>query len=466
VVLLLTALGSRIAWGQPIFAEDNKPGSHAAAPGSSATSSSVEGMDYDGQRVNVDRPKPVFMLSERDKRIWGLKPFQELVDAAPAGSVLKPPPGMYAGPVTITKPLTIDGDGGKVTIDAGDRGTVMTLQASGATLRGLHLTGSGNSHDTDDSCLDVRGDRNTIEKLTVDNCLFGIDLKQSNDNIVRDNTVRSKPFSLGVRGDGIRLWYSRRNLIEGNQVLDSRDVVAWYSHNNTFRNNIGRRSRYSLHFMYANDNVVEGNQYYDNSVGVFLMYTKGGVIRNNIFSHATGAAGMGIGFKDSSGTLVEGNTIIYCAVGIGSDTSPLVAGDENKVIIRNNRIAYNGIGIRFNSELGGNEMLGNDFEGNLAHVSYGAPGSSAVARNYWHGNYWDGYQGCDRNHDGVGDTPYKLFAYADSIWMEIPAARFFQSSPAMELLDFLERLAPFSTPDLLLKDDAPRFQPALGKGEK
>ena len=42
--------------------------------------------------------------------------------------------------------------------------------------------------------------------------------------------------------------------------------------------------------------------------------------------------------------------------------------------------------------------------------------------------------------------------------MEIPQARFFKTSPALELLDFLERLAPFSSPDLMLKDEAPRFR--------
>ncbi|MGB8052546.1 MAG: nitrous oxide reductase family maturation protein NosD, partial [Azonexus sp.] len=152
-------------------------------------------------RVTIDRPKPTFMLMERDKRVHGLKPFQDLVDKAPAGSVLKPPPGHYAGPVVINKPLTIDG-GGKVIIDAGDKGTVMALNANNSVLRGLHLTGSGDSHDTDDSCLDVRGNKNLIEDLKIDNCLFGIDLKQSNDNIVRRNKVRSKDLDLGVRGDG------------------------------------------------------------------------------------------------------------------------------------------------------------------------------------------------------------------------------------------------------------------------
>jgi nitrous oxidase accessory protein len=41
--------------------------------------------------------------------------------------------------------------------------------------------------------------------------------------------------------------------------------------------------------------------------------------------------------------------------------------------------------------------------------------------------------------------------------MEVPDARFFKSSPVMELLDFLERLAPFSTPELQLRDAKPRF---------
>ena len=36
-------------------------------------------------------------------------------------------------------------------------------------------------------------------------------------------------------------------------------------------------------------------------------------------------------------------------------------------------------------------------------------------------------------------------------------ARFFRNSPVMELLDFLERLAPFSKPDLILRDEKPRF---------
>ncbi len=408
-----------------------------------------------GARADVDRPKPTFMLHERNQRVHGLKPFQDLVDNAPAGSVLKPPPGTYLGPVFINKPLTIDG-GGKVTIDAGDRGTVMMLDASNAVIRGIHLTGSGDSHDTDDSCLDVRGNHNTIENLAMDNCLFGLDLKQSNNNIIRGNSIHSKDRELGVRGDGLRLWYSNDNLIENNQIIDSRDMVAWYSNKNTFRGNLGKRSRYSIHFMFANDNVVEDNQFYDNAVGVYFMYTEGGVVKNNIISHATGATGMGIGFKESSGTIIENNEIIYCGVGIGSDLSPFQP--DSTIEIRGNRFAYNGVGILFNSETGGNNMVDNVFEGNLTQVAYGGHGDNNNSpKNVWTGNYWDDYQGFDRDGDGFGDKTHELYAYADQIWMELPVARFFRSSPVMELLDFLERLAPFSTPDLILRDEKPRF---------
>ena len=425
----------------------------AAAGDGEETRRQVDSAAHGGVRADVDRPKPTFMLHERDRRVHGLRPFQELIDAAPAGSTLRPSPGRYAGPVRLTKRLVIEGDG-QVVIDAGGKGTVFSLETDGAVLRGLTLAGSGDSHDTDDACLDVRGHSNIIENLTITDCLFGIDLKQSNDNLVRSNRISSKPFSLGVRGDGLRLWYSMNNRIEGNEVIDSRDMVVWYSSGNLFKDNLGRRSRYSIHFMFANDNEVVGNRFYDNAVGVYLMYTEGVHIRNNVISHATGATGMGLGFKEASDAVIEGNEIIYCAVGVHSDLSPFQP--DTKIAFRNNRIAYNGIGMLFTSELGGNVATGNVFEGNLTHVAQAGRNTNGL--NEWRGNHWDDYEGFDRDNDGVGDTPYALYAFADRIWMEIPQARFFKTSPALEMLDFLERLAPFSSPELMLRDESPRFE--------
>ncbi len=331
---------------------------------------------------------------------------------------------------------------------------MLSLETDGATLRGLHLTGSGDSYDTDDSCLDVRGDRNTIERLQIDQCLFGIDLKQANHAVVRANRISSKDHDVAMRGDAIRLWYSNDNLIEDNRISDSRDMVAWYSNRNVFRGNASTRSRYSLHFMFSNDSLVENNHFTYNTVGVYLMYTERVQVRNNVITHATGAAGMAIGFKESSDSDISGNEILYCAVGIGSDLSPFQPGTT--IRFRHNRLAYNGIGVHFTSELGGNVFDDNTFEGNLTDVIQSGRGKGGV--NRWHGNYFDNYQGFDRDHDGYGDTPHAQYAFADKIWIEMPTARFFMMTPVMELLDFLERLAPLSTPELQMRGRAAALQ--------
>ena len=128
-----------------------------------------------------------------------------------------------------------------------------------------------------------------------------------------------------------------------------------------------------------------------------------------------------------------------------------------------NLIAYNGIGIQFLSDWQGNHIEGNRLKGNLTPVA--VSGGKTAARNLWRGNYWDVYEGFDRDGDGVGDTPFEYYGYADRIWMDVPPARFFKSSPMLEVLDFLERLAPFSEPNMILRDERPLMYVETGDFE-
>ena len=379
-----------------------------------------------------------------------LPSFQALVDAAEPNSLLSPPAGIYAGPVVVDKPLDIDGRG-EVTIDAGGRGSVVVLDTDSATLHGLHLTNSGSSHNDLDAGVQVRGNFNVVKDNRIDNSLFGIDLQQSENNIVRRNHITSKPVDLGIRGDAIRLWYSFNNLIEENEAIDSRDIVVWYSADNVIRRNKASGGRYSLHFMYSRYNLVEENDFRGNSVGIFLMYSDSVIVRKNHISHAVGAAGVGIGFKETSDVDIIDNEILYCATGLHLDVSPYQPETTNRV--RGNLIAYNGIGIQFLNDWTGNVFEDNLLKGNLTQVAI--LGGKTAKRNEWNGNHWDDYAGFDRDRDGIGDTPYEQYAYADRIWMDVPPARFFKGTPMLEVLDFLERLAPFTSPDLLLRDERP-----------
>ena len=390
--------------------------------------------------------------------LWGNGPaqasaypsFQALIDAAEANSTLIPPPGTYAGPVILEKPLTIDGQG-KVTIDAGGTGTVLLLDTDGAVIKNMHLTNSGNSHNDIDSGVQVRGNFNVVKDNTIDNCLFGVDLQQSENNIVRRNHISSKDVELGVRGDAVRLWYSFNNKITDNVITNSRDTVVWYSKDNIIARNTTSGGRYALHFMYSQYNHVEGNRYFDNSVGIFLMYSDGVVVKNNHVSRAVGSTGTGIGFKETSDVVIEGNEVLYNAVGLYLDVSPYQPDTTN--LYKNNLIAFNGIGVRFHNDWTGSILETNQFKGNLSQVV--VEGGGSAARNVWEGNYWDDYEGFDRDRNRIGDTPYELYAYADRIWMDVPPAQFFKGSPILEVLNFLEQLAPFSEPKMILRDRKP-----------
>lgn len=374
--------------------------------------------------------------------------------AAQPGETLLLPPGVYAGPIIVNVPITIDGNH-QATIDGGGKGTVVKLTTDGAQLRNLHLTNSGKSYDQIDACVQVRGHFNIIKDNVLDNCLFGIDLQQADHNIVRRNQIRSKPLSLGLRGDAIRLWYSMNNKITDNEITDSRDTVVWYSKDNLIAHNVTTGSRYALHFMYSQFNRVENNRYQDNSVGIFLMYSDGVVVTNNQIFHAVGATGMGIGLKETSDVTLTNNQIVYCATGIYSDLSPYQPDTTNRIIA--NQIAYNSIGVLFHNDWPGNLFKHNQFKGN--HTAVAVPGATTANRNRWQGNYWDDYTGFDRDANGIGDTPHEIYAYANQLWLDIPATGFFKGTILLEVLNFLERLAPFSEPVLVLRDSSPLIHP-------
>lgn len=386
---------------------------------------------------------------------WAQTSLQLLVESTPSGGSLHLSPGIYVGPVVLSRPIVLDG-GGKAIVDGGGKRSVLWLNTSHAVVRGLVIRNTGGSHDQMDAGIAVEGDHNRIEDNTIENALFGIVLKQSRHNLVSRNRIRSKAAELPMRGEAIRLWNSTDNRIEDNDIAAARDFTLMNSPHNRISGNTIRGSRYGMHFIFSPYCHVEGNRLSHNATGVIVLNSNYLTIRNNVMQHTADVSGACIAIKKSTGIVAEGNRIVHCATGILSD-SPI--GEANKVVFRRNLIAHNTTGVQLYGERGGHTFEENRFEKNLVQVAIF--GSGDALANHWQGNYWDDYQGFDLNHDRIGDTPHEVYAYADRIWMETPMARFFRNSPALELLDFLERLAPFSAPELLLRDSQPRFIPAF-----
>lgn len=378
-----------------------------------------------------------------------LPPLQLYVEITPEGGVLKPPPGKYSGPVVIKKRITLDGDG-QVTVNGGGSGSILTIEADEAIVRGLHLINSGDSHDKVDAAILVKANDTIVEDNIIEDSLFGIHLSNAHGNRIIGNHISSKDRDVTLRGDGIRLWYSHENLIRDNVLNNSRDMVFSNARENRIINNRMSNSRISMELVFSPENEIRGNTFDGNYNGVTVIYSDDLTISNNHILNMRKLTGFGISVKESYQILIDGNEIAHCAIGLLA-TSPLEK--ENILTITNNLFTFNDVATYFYGEKGGHEIHNNRFIDNFVDVMGSTTGTSRL--NHWENNYWDNYSGFDLNDDNIGDQPHRVYLYADRIWMERSMARFYRGTPALSLIDFVERLIPSSDPDLMYADPQP-----------
>lgn len=378
--------------------------------------------------------------------------LQDLVDQAEEGESIILTADRYLGPVIITKAVELDGQG-RVVIDGAGKGSVIHIKADGVVIKNLIIENSGGSHDRVDAGILVRSSHNRILNNRIQNTLFGIDLQEAHDNEIIGNEISSIKALLGVRGDGIRGWASHRNIFRKNRIHDSRDMVIWYSNDNLIEENEGWNNRYSLHFMFAGGNTVRHNNYHHNAVGIFLMYSRDATIEHNVIKYSMGGTGVGIGLKESDNMRIEHNKIVYCTSGLYFDLSPFQPDRYN--FVKANKIAFNVIGVDFNSALPRNIFKGNAFIDNLETIK--VHGNGVASESFWEGNYYSDYQGFDRDNNGYGDAAHHQDIYLDTLWMADDWIRFFYGSPVISVVNLLARLAPISEPRRLMSDQNPVF---------
>ncbi len=381
--------------------------------------------------------------------------LQEAIDKADEGSIIKLKAGVYDGPLNIIKPISIVGVEDGVIIAGNGVGSVISVSSSYVTLKNLTIQGSGDRHENVDAGVSMKN----ASQCEVSNCkivdsLFGIDMEMVNNTIISNNYITSKDLELGLRGDGIRLWYSHNNIIKANHLHKSRDMVIWYSHSNEIVQNYSEFCRYSLHFMYAGRNIVKDNHYKRNSVGIFFMYSKDTVATGNVIESSLGTTGMGIGLKDVSNFTIDGNSLLYCAQGLYIDRSPFEPDTTNE--IKNNKILYNTEAVHFHSISENNIFTNNMIAGNIEDIVNDSNATKTYKNKFEH-NYWENYEGFDADGDNIGDTPHKVYQYADQLWTYNPDVKFFYASPIISLLNFLAKLAPFSEPVFLIEDEKPKI---------
>lgn len=400
---------------------------------------------------------PLEASSAQDcRRVTTTENLQQAVDSVPAGGAACLEAGIYSGPLSLKKSLTLSGPRSAVIVSPGS-GSTITIAASGVRLLGFTIRGSGNRFDHNDSALKVSGRNISLEGLLLEGALFGLTVEQASNVIFRGNEIiGDTQRSLGLRGDSIRLWQTRDSVIEDNDIVGCRDIIIWYSSHNQIIHNEISDGRYGTHMMYSEDEEIIGNHYRHTVVGVFSMYTQKVKIRGNVIEDASQFDGMGIGVKDSDGLLVEGNRLIRDNTGIYLDASPAAAPREN--LFRRNMLLLNNTAVILHATESNTAFISNVFRANRAVAL--VEGNGDALSTEWAGNYFDDYQGYDLGHDGTGDIPYELRSFSTDLVERYPNLALFRGSPAMFLMEFFSKVFPYLQPKLILRDLRPRMAPA------
>ncbi len=379
--------------------------------------------------------------------------LQDTIDKAPIGATLTLPSGVYKGNIVINKPLTIRGKDKNVIIQGDNRGSVVTINSAYVVLENLHITSSGERMEMLDAGIRLHHVKQCkIDHCKITNTLYGIDMDSVEDSIISNNYITSKKNTLPLRGDAIKIWYAKNNIIQNNTIERSRDVTLTYASHNRIEGNIFLNNRFALHLEMSHQNIIKDNIFKYNSVGILMMGIKDINITGNQILSSKGAAGIAVVADKVNHFHFEHNSVKFNAKALYIDEKENEKGIQR--YISHNQFLYNNEVFHFHSAIQNNIITHNIIRGNIEDVlqdlTSKSPQNNTIAYNYW-----DRYEGFDRDHDNLGDTPYRIFLYADQLWKQDNKLKFFYNTPILSVINLLSRIAPFIEPVLLLEDTKP-----------
>lgn len=387
--------------------------------------------------------------------------------------------GEHRGNFRVDRRLVVEGRSGAV-LDGNGRGSVVTIKAAGAVVRGFAIRGSGRNLVAMDAGVFVQQGATgaIVEGNRLDDNLYGIYLHGAIDSIARGNTIIGiSRGRVNEAGNGVSVWNAPGASVVGNDIRFGRDgIFAIASKRNVFARNRFRDLRFAVHYMYTDDSEVSCNVSSGNTAGFAIMFSHRLLVTGNT---SDGDRDRGLLFNFANRSTVSGNVVrgrlqpadrwlgagrhdddarehglaaaakpVSPASGRGPRIGPetcVFIYNSNKNRFSRNRFEGCEVGVHFTAGSEGNEMSGNAFVASRNQVKY--VGSRHLDwSSGGRGNYWSDNAAFDLNGDGIADAVYRPNDLMDKVLWTVPQAKVLATSPAVQIIRWAQAQFPALLP--------------------
>lgn len=379
-----------------------------------------------------------------------IKSIKQAIGWAKPGDTVLIRAGIYReGNIILEKSIVLIGEGYPV-LDGENKFETLTVHTRDAVIQGLKFIDIGIGSIEDKAAIKILECNNLrILNNKFENAFFGIYLANSSHIWIENNELKSEAEAEHQIGNGIHLWKCDHITINANKVRGHRDGIYFeFVTNSLITNNYSEGNmRYGLHFMFSNNDEYRDNTFINNGAGVAVMYTTGVKMINNHFLHNWGSSAYGLLLKDIRDSFVSGNEFEENSVGIFMEGS-----SRNE--IKENTFVRNGYAFKLQASCDDNVISQNNFQQN----TFDLVTNGSLVLNRIERNYWDRYEGYDLDRNQVGDVPYRPISMYGMIVERMPTAVLLWRSFLVFLLDRAEKAIPVITPENL-KDNLPAMRP-------
>ena len=349
--------------------------------------------------------------------------------------------GIYKeGTLVIDKPLFLIGLGQPV-LDGESKYEILVLTGQHIVIKGIHFRNSGYSSMNDLAAIKIIDAANVvIENNLITNSFFAIHIANATYTLVTNNTIKGSSKTEHSAGNGIHLWKCENMLIDGNHIEGHRDGIyfEFVTHSIIQNNRSTRNIRYGLHFMFSHNDAYIANTFKENGAGVAVMYSRQVLMMKNHFDRNWGPSAYGLLLKEITDSRIHQNIFDQNTVGIMMEGS-------NRIEVLMNVFSSNGWAVKVQASCSENAFRCNNFLANTFDIAT----NGSMMLNHFSRNFWDKYEGYDRNRDKIGDIPYHPVSMYAMVIEQNPNSLLLLRSFMVSLLEKAEKAIPSLTPENL-----------------